>query len=778
MFSFEPADKGLYRSGIDDNIEQRFVVRFGAEKDKSGGLLDNRLFVVLDKENIRFLYYDNDEQSETLNADYLKEVGYISLNYQKYTGNDILDFPQMSCGEIEYFPKEEQTVKPIIDSFKELFHGFPFLENIKDKKDYSLCNLLKCCLLAFVFKIEDRSEIFAQSPLYEHVRDALRKSDVYQLLSAKIQYTLSVPKDKDGKVGLVYNSKEYTYKARKFADCLMSKHINKVIPQNNYGNAEGKQGWFYDPEKELDAILEQKRKQEREGQCTLDENLVRKIRDFLYTKHAVYQAMTKDESKRYFVCAQVLMFIISLSIILSSILIKNAGIILHYILPGFLFLFLLFLRIFQDTDIVRKKIPLRIDECRKDKWVLWPVFILLILPSLALIVFPNLPCVSFISFLLIIVCPIVWIVRSGICNRNGSSGVRYAFFPRILVAELVGWLTIGIAEDLVKSMLWIDNWLIIVGAIVIVIIVVFILIGGEGKQHSPYKKTGYIIKSKTLPIVNHSLFFALIFGSIMQVVFYDDLIRNSDVMAETTFGEYFDDVDLYCQNLIDLESAVNQYQNYFSKSELNYKLKKLSQNSNSLIKALALAYRSVTTDLKETKDSVQKDTNILTNTIIDHNNIVKHYQVIVDRLLADMSQDILDTFANKMDTIVDSNDLKDTTIIKQMHKNSEKIKRLPIILQEEIANVRIKAIQYNDYDTLMSWATVGYDSIKPTGSAYLDSLTKKTIENHKCCRNIAIPFWGNRRIFPILLIFHTLIVLVLAFVTQLIISDKSVTEPL
>ena len=335
------------------------------------------------------------------------------------------------------------------------------------------------------------------------------------------------------------------------------------------------------------------------------------------------------------------------------------------------------------------------------------------------------------------------------------------------------------AEDLIKSMLWIDDGKIIGVAIGIVILVVLILIGGESKQHSPYKKTWNIIWSKTLPIVNHSLFFALIFGLIMQAVFYDDLIRNSDVMAETTFGEYFDDVDLYCQNLMDLESAVNQYQDYFSKSELNYKLKKLSQNSNSLIKAWALAYRSDTTDLKETKDSIQKDTNILTNTIIDHNNIVKHYQVIADRLLADMSQDILDTFANKMDTIVDSNDLKDTTIIKQMHENSEKIKRLPIILQEEIANVRIKAIEYNDYDTLMSWATIGHDSFKPTGSVYLDSLTKETIEKHKCCREIKIPCINKPlRIFPTLLIFHTLIVLVFAFVTQLIISDKSVTEPL
>ena len=91
-------------------------------------------------------------------------------------------------------------------------------------------------------------------------------------------------------------------------------------------------------------------------------------------------------------------------------------------------------------------------------------------------------------------------------------------------------------------------------------------------------------------------------------------------------------------------------------------------------------------------------------------------------------------------------------------------------------------MKYNDYETLMGWATVPPPSNIHTESAYMDTLTKVYQEKRSCCRKIYPPIISNaekgKRFFPTLLIFHTLIVLVLAFVTQLIISDKSVTEPL
>ena len=832
MFSFEPADKGLYISGIDDNVEQRFVVRFGAESESKK--LENRLFVVLDKENIRFLYYDNDEQTETLNADYLKEVGYISLNYQKYTGNDILDFPQMSCGEIENLP-DAKIANKIIDSFKELFHGFPFLEGKtknnpnkekdfwtkikitigsviskfkkKDKKEetesqervLAFSKLLKCCLLAFVFKIEDRSEVFAQSPLYEHVRDTLRKSDVYQLLSAKIQYTLSVPKD-----GLVYNSKEYSYKARKFADCLMSQRINKIIPHNNYGNSEGKQGWFYDPEKELDVILEQNRKQEKEGQCKLDENLVLKIRNFLYTKHAVYQAMTDNLGKFFFLLAQSLMFITSLMIILSCIKMNVSDTILNVVFPLLIttgWILSLFIKL-PNTNIT---ITTVMDELRDRIYeknntddnnllnkivyvislfstIFLPIFSILLLFYSVSYKIPDF--IQYGFYIDVVLCVILGIILSGIFNRNGSSGVRYAFYPRILVAELVGWLTIGIAEDLVKSMLWISEWWKVVIALVMVLILVVVLISGEAKQHSPYKKTWNIICSKTLPIVNHSLFFASFFGLIMQAVFYDNLIKTSNVLSDVVYDDYFNKANSYCQNLESLDKTIERYLGFCDASELKgitvagegKNVQKISVNDSTIITiSMGISNRA----FNDSKEDIGY-----------HNTLVDCCNGIIDELDSlcndnDIKVDFSKSYKsicklNKidLDTLPSDSIKKDTNKNVIYKKNEEAIKTMLVSLQKEITNVRRNTLKFNDYETLMSWATIGCDSIVQTGSAYLDSLTIKAKNNHKCCRKINVPVLSEKRIFPTLLIFHTLIVLVLAFVTQLIISDKTVTEPL
>lgn len=819
--------KGLSPAAISSEMRNRFDAHFGT----CGGIssLNNRLQVRLDTKAIRFFFYTGESTGETvLPEEKYKEIISISLTHVKETGLDILNFDKTAKKKYPkaFFDKEDKenvdTEKKVInqivefsnnlawtDENKPQFSGFPFMDNrtlfkeeevkeetvndknvIEENRKKLFAVFTQCCFLHFILEMENRKCDFAQSPLYDEVRNKLRESFVYQLLCAKIKYTVRLY----GEAGR-FSEDDYSYVTSKFADLLMDHRINKIISPYNYchkdrlshcrqinhgelpqnrNESDSFYGWFYDPEEELEAILEQNRKQEKDGQCTLDENLVRKIRDFLYTKHAVYQAMTKDISKQYFVCAQVLMLFISLSIILSSVLIKYAGIFMHYIIPPGLLLCLSFLVIFKNTDIDRKKIPLRIDECRKDKWFIRTVVLLLILPSLTLIVFPNIPCISFISFLLIIVCPIVWIVRSGQYNSYASSSeFWYAFYPRILVAELVGWLTIGIAEDLVKSMLWIKDWGIIVGAIIIVLVVTGILVGGEAKQHSPYKKTGYIIWSKTLPIVNHSVFFALIIGLVMQVVFYNNLIRTSNVMSDVVFNDYFDKTDYYCQNLVDLTSAVKQYQDYCNISELkDMSLDGKSSNSHT--------YRITDSiELTITMGLYQKTVNDDKENIEYHNNIVGYYNGIVGELENIYDNKDFDVLNSYKDTIHRlcflSNSFADSIARCQ---NLQNIKIFPLFLFEEITCVRRNTLKFKDFDTLMAWATVGNNSVVQTGSAYLDSLTIRAREEHKCCRNIIVPFWGEKRIFPTLLIFHTLIVLVLAFVTQLIISDKSVTEPL
>ena len=76
MFSFEPLDRCLYNGiglgDISEYVEQRFVLHLGDE------VLDNRFYVVLGRENVRFFYYDSKQSNpqKTINVDYLKELGY------------------------------------------------------------------------------------------------------------------------------------------------------------------------------------------------------------------------------------------------------------------------------------------------------------------------------------------------------------------------------------------------------------------------------------------------------------------------------------------------------------------------------------------------------------------------------------------------------------------------------------------------------------------------------------------------------------------------------
>ena len=134
------------------------------------------------------------------------------------------------------------------------------------------------------------------------------------------------------------------------------------------------------------------------------------------------------------------------------------------------------------------------------------------------------------------------------------------------------------------------------------------------------------------------------------------------------------------------------------------------------------------------------------------------------------------------------NDLTESQKERCIKHNRGVLDPLLLFIQKELTIVRQSTIKYNNYETLMNWATAGDTSSVDATSTYLYGLTQNyknsdlpdnDIKNHKCSRII---YYNDKdkpiRVFPILLIFHTLVVLVIAFVTQLIISDKSVTETL
>ena len=786
MFSFEPIDRRLYNSlETDDDlfkhVEQRFVMHFGNKT------LNSSFFVVISQENIRFFYYDamNPSCDGILNRDDLKELGCVSLTNPKDTGNDILRFPQMSCGEINNKPKFDDDIKK---EFKNLFYRFPFW-NDDSSDDFKA--IVKCCLLAFVFKIEDRNEAFAYSPLYDHVRSNLRQSDVYKLLYAKIQYTLYIPEN-----GLAYNPDEYSYRAGKLADCFMDKRINKVISPHDYPSENSKkektQSWFNDPEEELEALLEQNRRQiaesPKESKTVLVDSLELKIRDFMYTKHAVSRAMTRSIGKRLFWIAQILMAVTSLLFIVAflqpslfAFIIKELFPVSAIVVPTGCFV-VSFIMVGESGCNPSDKQK----NVFKEKYFWSKValaFIFLFAVALTIIMTYPWTAIAYTWFYLCFFIILLFLIGMGGYLNNagtkGRGGALYVFFPRIFVAELAAWLMIGISEDLVKSMLWGRSIWIVLVAIVLVLLLIGLIVYGEVKQHSPYLRDLHIISTRILPIVNHSLFFALLIGIFLQVLFYSGLIKNSDVMSSVVFSSYFAEADYYRQNLEDLDKAIRQYEVFCHTSNL---------------KDVSVTGRGEAWQKVQINDTANVQTTTKVNQVFklnvsldknkSHNSLINQISNIIDELQALNKIIGIDYPLLNNDTLQVLKE-SDTTDKKQkvcMEHNREALYSLPTFLHKEITSVRKSIIKFNNYDTLMNWATEGKGPTADTGSLYLNVLTEKAAERNKCSQEINITvgkkYKWSVRFFPILLILHTLIVLVIAFVTQLIISEKPVTQPL
>ena len=271
MFKFTLSSKfrqnGLSPDAILPEMRNRFDVIWDID------YLDRKVQVRLDEKVVRFFYYIDDVNVDLLIEEKYKEIASISLSSVKETGQDILFFQQQvrnkidvfinsfwdSCYNIGAFPFTgvNSAYAPMI--FK-IFEGFPFidLKSLDEDGIYYFVNnivfFMQICFLFFIQEIEDRHSDLAQSPHYKKVRDKLRESFVYQLLSNKLRYSIRFYEDAPS-----LNQAEYTFVVRKYTELLIDPRINKVIAPFNYPEKgkkrdSDKQLWFYDPEEELEAI--------------------------------------------------------------------------------------------------------------------------------------------------------------------------------------------------------------------------------------------------------------------------------------------------------------------------------------------------------------------------------------------------------------------------------------------------------------------------------------------------------------------------------------------
>lgn len=745
MFQFTLYDrfkqKGLSLDLISPEMRNRFNARF---HDQS---IDNRIQVRLDARAVRFFFYDHSD-TESILEDKYKEVASVSLTNRKETGQDVLYLKKQietKCGVLDNIHLDWTKLSKDLLGNGAFWNDFPFVDefdiNGKNSDQEWFAFFVQCCFLFFVNEYENRESDFSYSPLYDEVRQKLRDSVVYQLLCAKTRLAVYLYHDEPS-----YSEEEYTFKTQKFVDLLMDKRINKIIPPYYYSDSL----WLYNPEVELDLIVGRNNSaRKRKGEARLNVKLQSKIRDYFFAHHAVVSAMGTPVAKALY----------SLYIIIVGA---------YSVWATYSLLF------FDDVNNP-------IANPFFDSIILW----------------------DYLTVASLVFLAIMAVIK----------GVN-VFMPRVLVALGIGWLTAFISEDLVKSQLEIRPVFTIVACFGVLFLVTAMLFS-EAKQHSPY----YMLKFfklhflrllkfsslwKLIPILVHSYFWALTIGVMMQFALYDDLLKNSNALPEIVYESAFEEAKSYVICLNNLKGALEDCQNYMDSRSVRATVRGVTNNAGlgSFIDAKVVysdgEYQKMMTRRSTRIETIKKrfqqvcqiERVTVENTIelcgaeIDGENPVYMEHALFGGVL------LTDFNAQLEEFSIDNVELEKKYVPKRFDDFlNQQIYLLDELISEvdyEIRNVELYISQNYNYDTLIGWSTqnnvhevdvVDYCDYIRYGRSHQRFLCRK-VEMYWVDSSAYIKKNNNMHLFPRMLIFHSLIVLIIAFVGQLIISDKSVTEPL
>ena len=182
--------------------------------------------------------------------------------------------------------------------------------------------------------------------------------------------------------------------------------------------------------------------------------------------------------------------------------------------------------------------------------------------------------------------------------------------------------------------------------------------------------------------------------------------------------------------------------------------------------------------VEEFKDSLYDSLNSLRKKRYCHTN--KNASMAYLSYQETSISDSLSYFLDKMVLNSDSSSVKKYNIIVDQLMFLDSIITMT---EEEIRKTLIFKSENMNWSSLIVWSDWESNwEIEPDNIQ--DCLKLSAICDKNLCRNVNDLLWFNKKedkklyLFPRMLIFHTLIVLILAIVGQLIISDKSVTEPL
>lgn len=812
MFTFKPYDdsdiNGLRKDDLTKDQKNEFHFSVHCEGFEQ---LDDVLYVRMNRKVIQF-FRESDEVSD---AQRDKVVATISLTNPKDTGNDLLFFAEhIRKGSL--IPKDcEIKANNFLNRTKAVFFDFPFItdQRCKYKWNNTYENpdqvFFRLCLLEFLLAVDTHDEIFAITLDYDEIRETLRKSKVYLLLCAKLRYCMYHYKGREA-----LNPEEYTFVVSKLSGLLMDGDYNKMVPSDYYD----KPRFLYNPEKELRSIMG------RNDSKLIDEAVRNKIRDFFLTKHAVIESfwcVFRPKRKANFIKGIHLFIMLAfvVSAFISMIDFESGS---------------SFVKFFYNNSY----------------WAL----------------------VVIIAALFEILCAFF---------RFKS----VFFHPRIVVALLMGWLTIAISDDLIKSQLNLNSGLVL-WTLIIVAIIVGMMLWGEVRLHSPYYlRWSWKIKNypKITVILVYAMFWNLIFGIVMQNVTYKPLLESSGAMPKAMLGQLPNEVEKYKNTVETCISMLDDYDrsmegiihDYGVLSETQTMVKK----DSSVIKndTISFVTYTTTTTINYNQSNNKSD---LKQSISEHNDYLNSISDWIFKTEREKNVGFLnDTVENCMYIMYILNDttfyaVNDTISCLSIEfvKEKDKLKKLkfetinPAMqrfvkwlgsshlnknitdeneIKESIRDNLLKArafksemylqlAQINEFyqkecdeDALLKAATVnsednqdksivvstknyylaflkasintkfrrgipiGYPSISVkeekkvdneenddnTVNNSLDNINKELFNSIKNLKLEPVII-KEIHLFPRMLIFHSLIVLIIAFVGNLIISDRSVTEPL
>lgn len=698
-------------------LKNTFVVNFQT------GKIDNRIRVRLTPHSVQFIYLSEMDERR---GEFGVVVDSISITSPKETGRALLNFGKHSIVPPDISELSFDT--SFRETSREIFYNFPCICS-EDEEPIYFRYFLKVCLLSFLEEFEMRESVFGISPLYDEVRGKLRQSKVYQLLCSKVKYDMLLYKDMENQCNeQVISDSEYNYVAKRFADLLMDKDLNKIIPPDYYDG----EGWFDNPEEELNSVLKHtvKLKKHKTGE---GEALKKKICDFFYAKHAIWYAQSTTAEKFFFVMAQISMaafFIIS-GISLLCFNVESFGTFADWYFSNFW-------------------------------WIAGGAV------------------VGVLLFLAIIA---IFISKS-----------PNVFLPRIIVSVAIMWLVTFVSEDLIKSQIGIfDRGVIIAFAIVLLVIVLVLLIG-EIRQHSPYDAFKHLRKWwwKPILLLNSFVFVVGVSGMLMQFVFYRDLLKGSKALSEIVYADYFEELDSYQNQLEALKTSLRDYQQ-ISRSFL------LTPEDASGRSRIEISLHTIDTAGNRTFDS-RGDYRVTANSrLMSSDNITElnNYSVnAINELVESLKSSFWESYASKSDIGDNCDSSKIDTFLlnlgfqdgnlreiantneaqKVVTKNDSLAAKIIMQIGQEQLRVKSNMLE-NDFETLLDWSTYSNDTIRSDSkSPYLNFIKDYAMNNHKVCRKVGVE--KDWVLYPYLLLIHSLIVLILAFVGQLFLNKETVSEPL